>query len=158
MFFANYIGTSFDGLTEPLPPAMALFPTRMASYRMLHIHYQKVVNLQDRDNNGPPAYHVFQNPTTVPRSSRRLLPISGALPGLVRGCCSILLQTLSPLSWVCKFSFNLLLFITKKASLWLTLTLPQYCVGRRSQPTKTTKRASPRTPLRREAKPTNKNN
>ncbi|KAI1330472.1 hypothetical protein F5Y16DRAFT_18533 [Xylariaceae sp. FL0255] len=101
MFFANYISTSFEGMEEPLPPAMALFPTRMASSQMLHIHYQKVVDLQHQSQDDSPAYHVFQNSNTVPRSARRLLPMSGTEPGLIRGCCSILLRTLSPLSWVC---------------------------------------------------------
>ncbi|KAI0095672.1 hypothetical protein GGR51DRAFT_544834 [Nemania sp. FL0031] len=93
-FFADYIVTKYDGIENlPAPPSVALAPSHLASQEdRFSIHFQKMVDLGSEG-----AFHnspwTLQTKTNVPRSVRRLSPISGRQLGIVRSCYSTLLKT-----------------------------------------------------------------
>lgn len=101
LFFATYIGTSFIGVNKaPSPPLIALFPSSFASTDSLHLHYQRVIKLPTSKGSQSGPYE-FKSAGNIPRSVRCLMPFPGTQPGLVRGCCSILLKILNDQSWIC---------------------------------------------------------
>lgn len=102
VFFATYLATTFaDVELAPPPPLLTLPPADFASTDLLHLHYQRVVNLSLHPlGTGWP--YTFKTSGNVPRSVRCLAPLSGRRTGLVRSCCSILRKRLSDTSWVCK--------------------------------------------------------
>lgn len=100
LFFASYLSTSFKGIDQaPSPPSVALFPSQVTTNNSLHLHYQRAIKFPcSLASNSP---YEFKSSGNIPRSIRRLAPLSGLKPGLIRSCCSILLKILDDQSWIC---------------------------------------------------------
>lgn len=102
LFFATYLSTSFKGIDlAPSPPSVALFPSQYTTNTSLHLHYQRAIRLPY--SLGPQSPYEFKSSGNIPRSIRRLAPLSSIQPGLIRSCCSILLKFLDNQSWICTF-------------------------------------------------------
>ncbi|OTB08926.1 hypothetical protein M426DRAFT_18323 [Hypoxylon sp. CI-4A] len=93
VFFADHIVTKYDEIeTSPAPPSVALAPSQIISEsERLNIHYQQIVDLgaEETFRGCPWSLGTVAN---VPRSVRRLQPLSGRQLGLARGCCSVLVK------------------------------------------------------------------
>ncbi|KAI1124588.1 hypothetical protein F5Y10DRAFT_249000 [Nemania abortiva] len=99
-FFADYIMTKYDEIEKsPAPPSIALVPSHLVSQEdRLTIHFQKIVDLGSEGTFLDSPW-TLQTRTNVPRSVRRLSPISGRQLGIVRGCYSILRKPFSQ-GWI----------------------------------------------------------
>ncbi|KAK7751001.1 hypothetical protein SLS62_006986 [Diatrype stigma] len=93
-FFADHVVTKYAEIEiSPAPPSVALTSSRIVSEAdRFNIHFQKMVDLGAEENfrNSP---WTLQTLTNVPRSVRRLAPVSGRQIAINRSCCSVLSRT-----------------------------------------------------------------
>jgi hypothetical protein len=101
IFFAGHVTTDFKDIEEaPLPPSLALFPSRIAEKGYLHLHYQQLLDLGSADAFKSSPYSL-KSDSNVPRNVRRLPYLSGRQLAFSRACCSILVKDFRD-SWICK--------------------------------------------------------
>ncbi|KAJ5211414.1 hypothetical protein N7491_011232 [Penicillium cf. griseofulvum] len=100
IFFADYIVTNYGGIeTTPAPPSVALAPSQVVlQNNRFHLHSQKVIDLGCAEMFRGCA-KKFATSANVPRSVRRLVPLSGRQLGILRGCSSFFVKSFDQ-SWI----------------------------------------------------------
>lgn len=98
-FFAEYIVTNYGDIEKvPSPPSVALAPSQLLQNGWLHLHSQKAVDLGSADMFRGCAWKLVTS-GNVPRTMRRLVPLSGRQLGIVRGCSSFFVKNFDQ-SWI----------------------------------------------------------
>lgn len=100
-FFSGHIASSYADIEKyPLPPLLALPPSRLVSGSFINIHYQKVLDLGDEVdlNHVPYGLTLLAN---VTRRVRRLPALSGRSIGILRACTSLIKKDLRGGVWIC---------------------------------------------------------
>lgn len=106
IFFADHVVTKYDSIeASPAPPLVALAPSQVVSHTdRINIHFQQIVDFggEERFRDYP---WTFKTTANMPRTVRRLPPLSGRQLGITRSCHSVLVKPVGR-SWISKFRLH----------------------------------------------------
>ncbi|TVY79666.1 hypothetical protein Focb16_v009541 [Fusarium oxysporum f. sp. cubense] len=103
LFFADYIHDAFANLekTSP-PPSLATLPSSIATRDHIHLHCQKVIDLEGTDDELKKAPYDLKTRSNVPRHVRQLVTLPGKRLALAQTCCSFIIRHIGDMN-ICLF-------------------------------------------------------
>ncbi|KAH7209892.1 hypothetical protein DER44DRAFT_883794 [Fusarium oxysporum] len=99
LFFADYIHHAFANLEKTSsPPSLATLPSSIATRDHIHLHCQKVIDLEGTDDELKKARYDLKTRSNVPRHVRRLVTLPGKRLALAQTCCSFFIRHIGDMS------------------------------------------------------------
>ena len=104
LFFADYIHDAFANQEKTsLPPSLATLPSSIATKDSIHLHCQKVIDLEGTDDELKKAPYDLKTRSNVPSHVRQLVTLPGKRLALAQTCCSFIIRNIGDMS-ICRHS------------------------------------------------------